>query len=78
VRSTPSVNSTLAEKRPPLRSWAFFYVYALTLRQGVAWPKGAPYKGFGRFVSGYYLVIKGGFLYHLANFLRGSNFYLKA
>lgn len=49
-----------------------------SLRQGVAWPESAPCKGFGLFVSGYYLVIKGGFLYHLANFLRGSNFYLKA
>ena len=34
--------------------------------------EGAPYKGFGRFVSGYYLVIKG-FL-PFGEFLRGSNF----
>lgn len=35
-------------------------------------------KGFAIFVSGYYLVSTRAFLYHLANFLRGSNFYLKA
>ena len=71
-----SVNSTLAENAH-LFGAGRFYVYALTLRQGVAWPKGAPYKGFGRFVSGYYLVIKG-FSLPFGEFLRGSNFYLKA
>ncbi len=60
VRSTQALIRRLL-KTPTSSELGVFYVYALTLRQGVAWPKGAPYKGFGRFVSGYYLVIKGVF-----------------
>jgi len=58
--------------------WAFFYVFNKFVRQGVASAQAARRKGSKGCVTGYYLVITRAFLYHLANFLRGSNFYLKA
>jgi hypothetical protein len=53
-----------------------FFGRLSAVRQLAAASDAALGKGFGLFVTGNYLVRKGAFLYHLANFLRGSIFYL--
>ena len=72
-----SVNSTLAEKRPPLRSWAFLCLrFNSAARCRMA--EGRALQGFRAFCVRLLPCHQRGFSLPFGEFLRGSNFYLKA